>query len=123
MDKQTCYTHNMDCYLAIKKNQIHAMTQTDIEYILKKKKKKNPATKCYIWCDSIYMKYPGWENSQTHKADWSVVPRVGERMVSDANGKKPLSGWLKIFLDYSDVQKPENMLKSTEWYILNWWIL
>ena len=40
-----------------------------------------------------------------------------------ANGKKPLSRWLKIFLDYSDVQKPENILKPTEWYILNWWIL
>ena len=123
MDKQTCYTHNMDCYSAIKKNQIliHATTLTDIEYILQNKVNQSQ--------NAIYGVIPFiWniQNGKIHRYikqidQWCLGWKRG--WWGTANGKKPLSRWLKIFLDYSDVQKPENILKPTEWYILNWWIL
>lgn len=104
------------------KKESNTCYDTDRHWIYSEKKINQPQNAIYSVIPFIWNIQDGKIHRHIKQIDqWCLGWERGWWVT--ANGKKPLSGWLKIFLDYSDVQKPENMLKSTEWYILNWWIL
>ena len=98
--------HTMECYSALKRNDVCYHTEEPWEHYAELKK---PHTKGYIVYD-IYVKCAEWVNSERHKMDACLWGRWWEVTV---NGTRFLCGATSIFWN-EIVVMPEQHFESTK---------